>query len=230
MGELFGFFELLGTIAFAVSGAMVAIDRRADVFGVVFLGMTTAIGGGIVRDCLLGVFPAAIFSNRLMLVTAAVCPLLVFLAAWFAGDGYEKRKSTVDTVNNLIDALGLGAFTVTGVRMGLAAGYGSRWFFVAFLGLVTGIGGGLLRDVMTVCTPFVLKKRVYALASIGGALCYLGLNALGLNPTFNGLATVALVFLVRLLATVFRWNLPRIERGGPAKGRAASPERGNPAG
>ena len=142
MGELFSALELLGTVAFAVSGAMVAIDRHADVFGVVFLGMTTAIGGGIVRDGLLGSFPAAIFSNRVTLCTAAGCPLLVFVVAWLTGNGYERRKGMVDMVNNLFDALGLGAFTVTGVRMGLAAGYGGKWFFLVFLGLVTGIGGG----------------------------------------------------------------------------------------
>ncbi len=221
MGELFSMLELLGTVAFAVSGAMVAIDRHADVFGVVFLGMTTAIGGGIVRDCLLGNFPAAIFSNRVTLLTALACPVLVFLIAWVAGDGYERRKGAADTVNNLFDALGLGAFTVTGVRMGLAAGYGDRWFFLVFLGLVTGIGGGLLRDVMTNSTPFVLQKRVYALASIIGAVAYLLLCKIGLTPTLAGMAAVALVFVIRLLATVFRWNLPRIEHSGSAAGSAA---------
>ena len=219
MGELFSALELLGTVAFAVSGAMVAIDRHADVFGVVFLGMTTAIGGGIVRDGLLGSFPAAIFSNRVTLCTAAGCPLLVFVVAWLTGNGYERRKGMVDMVNNLFDALGLGAFTVTGVRMGLAAGYGGKWFFLVFLGLVTGIGGGLLRDVMTNSTPFVLKKRVYALASIGGAVAYLLLCAQGLNETLAGMLTVLLVFAVRMLATVFHWNLPRIEHGSANAGR-----------
>lgn len=215
MGGLFSMLELLGTVAFAVSGAMVAIDRKADVFGVFFLGMTTAIGGGIVRDCLLGQFPPAIFSNHITLITAAVCPLAVFVVAWIAGDSYEKNKKMVDNVNNLIDALGLGAFTVTGVRMGLAAGYTESWFFLVFIGMVTGIGGGLLRDVMTVSTPFVLKKRVYALATICGGILYLVLLKLGLGSTASGMAVVIVVFMIRLLATVFRWNLPRIDHGEP---------------
>ncbi len=211
MGGLFSLIELLGTVAFAVSGAMVAIDRKADLFGVVFLGMTTAIGGGILRDCLLGNVPAAIFSNRPVLLTAALCPLAVFLVAAAAGRSYQRRKALVDAVTNLIDALGLGAFTVTGVRMGLAAGFGDRWFYLVFLGLITGIGGGVLRDVMTGAVPMVLTKHVYALASIVGALDYLLLYCvIGVDGTTSGTLAVLLVFCIRLLATFLHWNLPRV--------------------
>lgn len=214
MGGLFSMLELLGTVAFAVSGAMIAIDRHADLFGVVFLGMTTAIGGGMVRDCLLGSVPPAIFFNRPLLLTAAVCPLLVFVVAAAAGRQYQRNKALVDIINNLVDALGLGAFTVTGVRMGLAAGYTDQWFLLVFLGLLTGIGGGVLRDVMTDCVPIVLTRHVYALASIGGALEYLLLYRAGVDGTVAGMLVVTVVFCVRLLATVFHWNLPRIS--GPA--------------
>ncbi len=222
MGELFSLIELLGTVAFAVSGAMVAIERKADIFGVVFLGMTTAIGGGILRDGLLGNIPAAIFSNRPTLLTAAVCPLLVFAAAWLAGDRYERNRTLIDTINNLVDALGLGAFTVTGVRMGFGGGYGDSWFFVVFLGLLTGVGGGVLRDVLTNATPFVLTKRIYALASIAGALVYLVFQSFGMDSTLNGTLAIGMVFCIRVLATVFRWDLPSVARRNEARAAAAA--------
>ncbi len=211
MGELFSLMELLGTVAFAVSGAMVAIDRRTDIFGVVFLGMTTAIGGGMVRDCLLGNTPPAIFSNGITLATALLCPLVVFVVASIAGPAYHKHKLLVDSINNWVDALGLGAFSVTGVRVVISAGHGDKWFLAILMGMITGIGGGVLRDVMTNSTPFVLTKRVYALASIAGAAYYLFATQLGMDATIAGMSAVALVFCVRVLATVFRWNLPKIK-------------------
>ncbi len=216
MGELFSLMELLGTVAFAVSGAMVAIDREADIFGVVFLGMTTAIGGGMVRDCLLGAVPPAIFDSGITLLTAAVCPLLVFGVALLAGPGYHRHKKLVDSINNLVDALGLGAFSVTGVRMALDAGCGGNWFFVILLGMITGIGGGVLRDVMTNATPFVLTKRIYALASLAGAGYYLLIVNAGVDGTVAGMTAVAVVFCIRLMATVFKWDLPKIKQ--PAGG------------
>lgn len=216
MDELFQVLELLGTAAFAVSGAMVAIDRRADLFGVIFLGMTTAIGGGILRDCLLGRFPAAIFYHWETLAMAFICSLTVFLCAWAAGERYWRRAGLVDQINNLIDALGLGAFSVTGVRIGLEAGCGGRWFFLIFLGMTTAVGGGLLRDVMTISMPFVLTKRIYALASIAGAALYLLLESLGVSRGAGGFGAVAAVFVLRLLATHFHWNLPRIPENSSA--------------
>lgn len=210
MPELFRLLEMLGTAAFAVCGAMVAIDRGADIFGVVFLGATNAIGGGILRDSLLGRLPPVSFTDPVILVLAVGCPLVVFGAAWAAGQRYVRGRATVDTVNNLVDALGLGAFTVAGVRAGLAAATPLPWFFVLFLGLITGVGGGVLRDVMTGSTPFVLKKRVYALASIAGAAAYLGMEALGVPSGLGGWLAVALVFCVRLAATLLHWNLPHL--------------------
>lgn len=211
MGRLFSLVELLGTVAFAVSGAMVAIDRKADLFGVVFLGTTTAIGGGIMRDCLLGNVPPNIFLNRPVLLTAVLCPLVVLLVAAAAGKSYWRHKALVGNITNLIDALGLGAFTVTGVRMGLTAGFADRWLFLVFLGLLTGIGGGVLRDVMTGAVPMVLTKHVYAMASILGAVVYLILFcAVGVDGTASGTLAVLLVFCIRLLATYRHWNLPRV--------------------
>lgn len=115
----------------------------------------------------------------------------------------------IDRVNNIFDALGLGVFTVIGVRAGVAAGYGENAFLCVFLGLLTGVGGGVLRDMMSREIPMVLCRRVYAIASIIGGAAYFLLRT-PLQESTAALTGVILVFAIRMLATHYRWSLPRI--------------------
>ena len=201
--------EVLGTIAFAVSGAMVALQRRLDGFGVLFLGLTTALGGGCLRDVLLGRIPSAMFSHPLYAVVALATALTVFLLAYCRRTGFFGHLEQIDRVNNIFDALGLGVFTVIGVRAGVAAGYGENAFLCVFLGLLTGVGGGVLRDMMSREIPMVLCRRVYAIASIIGGAAYFLLRT-PLQESTAALTGVILVFAIRMLATHYRWSLPRI--------------------
>lgn len=119
---------------------------------------------------------------------------------------YEK-------IMNILDAIGLGAFTVTGIDTGVEAGYGNYHFLIIFLGVITGIGGGILRDIMAGETPYVLKKHIYACASIAGACLY----TLFLEYTRSDLAMVVsalLVIAIRMLASHYRWDLPKIKTDG----------------
>ena len=141
---LFTVLEAIGTVAFAVSGATVALQRRLDVFGVMLLGLTTALGGGCIRDLLLGRTPPVMFSQPLYAIVAIVTSLVVFLLAYFWRGIFFSHMVLIDRVNNVFDALGLGMFTVIGVRAGVAAGYGDNAFLCVFLGLLTGVGGGVL--------------------------------------------------------------------------------------
>lgn len=201
--------EILGTIAFAISGAMVAIEKKVDIFGVLLLGLTTAVGGGILRDVLLGYVPPRIFQSRYILLLALISALIVFLVAYFAGAEYHNKEELVDKINNVFDAMGLGAFTVTGMRVAMNTGT-EDVVFIIFLGVLTGIGGGLIRDLMVDEIPFVLKKYVYAVASICGGLCYWYLLKIGLSDTIAMVISICLVFSMRILATIFRWNLPKV--------------------
>jgi len=201
--------ELLGTVAFAISGAMVAIQKRADIFGVLVLGVTTATGGGLMRDVLLGHLPPRLFENRLYLFVAAGAALAIFLVARVFQEKFLRRAALVDQVNNLFDAVGLGAFTVTGIQTGIAAGYVGNRFLLVFLGVLTGVGGGLIRDLMVMEIPFVLRKRVYALAAIAGGLAYVFSQPLCRSHAVPVTLTLAVVVGLRLLATVFRWDLPK---------------------
>lgn len=202
--------EILGTIAFAVSGAMIAVRKQVDLFGVILLGMTTAVGGGITRDVLLGYTPPRIFQTLPILAIAFVTSLIVFLLAYFSHDMYQKNQQTVDRINNIFDALGLGLFTVMG--MDVAAGTGiENMVILVFFGLVTGTGGGLIRDLMVNEIPYVLKKHVYAVASIAGGIAYYIMGKCNVSETIAVVMAITIVVVLRMLATKYRWNLPRVQ-------------------
>lgn len=209
MSMFFLICEWLGTAAFAVSGAMVAVDKGMDLFGVIFLAMITALGGGTLRDVLIGHFPPRMFTNYQYLLLAVVCALVVFITAGHYKEKYVRSEHDIERVNNVFDAIGLGVFAVSGARIGMEAGFMDNGFLVTFLGMTTAVGGGMLRDVLLHEIPFVLNKRVYAVAAIAGALTYWVVECLFVNPilayTLGWLVTVTL----RMLATIYRWNLPR---------------------
>lgn len=203
--------EILGTIAFATSGAMVAISKKVDVFGVLVLSAITALGGGCIRDILIGTLPPRMFSDYRYVIVATVVALTVFTIAYIFRNLYEKSQKTVDSVNNYVDAVGLGVFTVTGVQVAIESGYKSNAVLAICLGVITGIGGGVLRDVMLGEIPFVLKKRIYALASIAGGVVYYSLSFTSLGRTKSIVIAVAVTFIIRLLATIFKLNLPKVK-------------------
>ena len=205
---LFFVTEMIGTVAFAISGAMIAIERKLDLFGVLFLGATTAIGGGIVRDLLLGQIPPRAFLNYVYMLTAVISAAVIFLLSYLNTTVDNPQPLLNDDLLNFFDAAGLGIFSVIGVQHTINAGFGDNVFFCVFLGMLTGVGGGMLRDVMSQTTPAVLRKHIYALASIAGALCYYYLH-----PYHDGLAilvTTLLVIVIRLLASHYKWTLPRV--------------------
>jgi len=212
---LFFIVEILGTIAFAVSGAAAAIDRRLDVFGVVGLGCVTACGGGILRDTILGQIPPMSFINPVYLTTAAISAVLVFVYTKYRHKritdvhSFGKLRLDLDMPLNVIDAAGLGLFSVIGVQNTVNAGYGDNMFFCIFLGACTGVGGGMLRDMMSSTTPAIFRKHIYAIASIIGAIVYYLL--MDLNRGAAIVVTTVLVTVLRVLATVYRWSLPKIQ-------------------
>ena len=202
-------FEWIGTVAFALAGAMVAVDKRTDLFGVVFLAITTAMGGGIVRDTLMGRFPAAFFTNHTCLILSVISALIVFIIARCCRAYYLKNVEVIDHVNQIFDALGLGAFAVSGTQMAIEAGYADNVVYVIFLGMTTAIGGGIMRDLFLGQIPFVFRKYIYALAAISGAyLCYM-LYMDGLSMTTAMASGLILTFLVRMCAMHYHWNLPK---------------------
>lgn len=202
--------ELIGTCAFAVSGAVLGITKRFDIFGVILSGTVTALGGGIIRDLLLGNLPPAMFRNYIYLIFAVGTSILTFITASILKSKFSENIVIIDRVNNIFDAMGLGVFTIVGINIAESGGFGDNFFFVIFLGMTTGCGGGILRDAIISEVPFVLKKRVYAVASIAGGCVYFLLNRIPAAGEFIPvIAGISVIFLLRIFASVFRWNLPK---------------------
>lgn len=203
--------ELLGTVAFAVSGAMLAVKKQLDIFGILFLGVVTALGGGTIRDLLLGHTPPRMFYNIEYVLVALASALTVFLVVRLThGRGLWSGSGT-DTLLTFSDALGLGIFAVIGTQAGMTAGYGDNPFLCVFLGMVTGVGGGVLRDMMCADIPFVLRKHIYAVAAILGSSMYYLLTVLGLGTATATLVGMSSTVALRLLAWHYRWNLPKAQ-------------------
>ena len=207
--DVFFLMEMIGTVAFACSGAMVAIEKRLDLLGIIVLGETTAVGGGMIRDIIIGIHPPALFVDPIYVIAAFVSVMVLFVAVKYFYQSADILESPMyEAVLNLLDAIGLGAFTVVGIDTAVGAGFGEYKFLMIFLGVITGVGGGILRDMMAGQTPAVLRKHVYACASIAGAVCYVIL----MNYTGEGPAMVVsaiLVTVIRVLARHYKWDLPR---------------------
>lgn len=209
MDEVMFVLELIGAAAFAVSGAMVAIEKRADIFGVLFLAVTTALGGGVIRDVLIGRIPPVMFVSYWYLLISVAAALAVFIDAYLRSEKYKLHLDKLDAVNNIFDAIGLAVFTVSG--MNAAMPVSDNIILVLFVGMCTGVGGGMLRDVMTNTMPKVLRKRVYAVASLLGGGLYYAMYALGANQLVSIGCGMLLIFALRLFATIYKWNLPSVK-------------------
>lgn len=200
-------FELIGAVAFAVSGAALAVKKGMDMFGVAMMGMTTAVGGGILRDILLGITPPAALCDPTQALVAIATSLLVF-AVWKkfrrAGDhrGWEILLLVADSI-------GLGIFSVHGVAVAIRAGYYGNVFLTLLVGMLTGVGGGVLRDLCCMERPYIFTKHVYACASlVGAAVCMLLWSS---DENISMLMGCGVTVGLRICAATFRWSFPKAE-------------------
>lgn len=200
----------IGTVAFAVSGSLVAIGCSLDLFGVMIVGCVTAVGGGMIRDLLIGNIPPQAFLNPYILLVAAVTSIAVFIIAYINRKRFQGFRDTIETINNIFDAVGLAAFSVTGMEVARVAGYADNVVLTITLGVITGIGGGVLRDVLVNEKPYVLTRHVYAVASILGCAVYYGMSVCFDYHVSGTFAAVGLTVLIRLLAAKYHWKLPKI--------------------
>jgi len=204
--------EIIGTIAFASSGAMIGIKKNLDVFGITVLGLCVAVGGGILRDIILGRIPPGAFENPVYAVVALATSLLLFLLVYCKQEILNSRYMWIyEKIMTYCDAVGLGIFTTVGVYTGYEAGYRGE-FFLVFLGVLTGIGGGMIRDVLADTMPFVLYKHVYAVAAMAGAVVCVAFieEHLYIAMTSGSL----IILLIRILAGKYQWHLPKPMRNG----------------
>lgn len=200
--------ELVGTVAFSVSGAMTGLRKNMDLFGVAILGLTTAVGGGMIRDLILGNTPPVMFRDPVYAMVALCTAVIVFLPA--VQRLLDRIHGLYDVLMLWMDSLGLGIFTVVGIQTAYTALEKPGVFLLLFVGVITGVGGGLLRDLFAGDTPYIFVKHFYACASlIGAAVCVVLWGLLG--QTAAVVLGASAVVILRLLAVRFRWSLPRVK-------------------
>lgn len=189
--------DYLGTMAFAVSGALKGVRNGMDIFGVVVLAVVTAIGGGTIRDALLDA-PIFWLTDSTYILLSLLMAIAVFMLF--------RLAQRTERILLVFDAIGLGVFTGIGAMRAADAGLG--FLGIITMGLLTGIGGGLLRDVLAGKVPIVLREEVYASASIAGGLVFAGMLRAGLPEAAALSVAVGLTILIRLLSIFLQWHLP----------------------
>lgn len=192
--------DFIGTLAFAISGIRLASARRFDLFGAYVVGFTTAVGGGTMRDLMLGLTPFWMLNPTYLICTA-------FAVVWVAifGKALIRQNNTWF----LFDTIGLAVFTVTGMERTLALGF-PGWTAI-IMGTMTGAAGGVLRDVFINVEPLIFRKEIYASACVLGGLAYLACGMLGAGNITSGLVCSITVIVMRLLAVKFHLSLPRLK-------------------
>ena len=208
MDTVFFIFEIIGVLAFSLSGALVAMKKEMDIFGACVLGMTTAIGGGIIRDLILGVNPPLAFVNPMHAIIGLAVPAITYLPK--IQKIFARNEHKVQAISIMIaDSVGLGVFTVVGVNASFANIEDPNFFTAVFLGVITGVGGGVLRDVFSMNLPKIFVKHFYACASIVGAIVAFLIEKYFDIPLLASILGATVVITLRFLASFLRWNLPK---------------------
>lgn len=189
--------EILGTLAFAISGIRHAAAKHFDWFGGFVCGFAVAIGGGTLRDVMLGL-PPFWMTSPLYIVCTIVAQIFVI--------SFSKMLKRLDNAWFFFDTLGLASFTITGIQKTIECGY-SFWVAI-IMGCITGAAGGVIRDVLLNKTPVVLRKEIYAMASIVGGLLYWVLTDMNVNMAITGVATFVFIVTIRILAVKYHISLP----------------------
>ena len=192
--------DYLGTVAFAITGASKAIAHKADIFGIIVLASVVGVGGGVTRDVIFGRFPAAFSDPIYVGLTVLVGVVMFFLYAKF------KKQMSIWLV---FDAIGLGVFSILGASIAYQV-VGLEFLPMLFGGMITAIGGGILRDVFVREIPIVFVKEVYAIASIIGIVIFYVLLSSGVDVQIASVIGIIAGTGIRLLAMKYNWNLPKV--------------------
>ena len=215
--------EILGVVSFCISGSIVAIDKEMDFMGVILLALTTTFGGGVFRDLILGRTPAFFVSMHLYVLVGVITSILVFILASAFKRWYVKEEMKINFINNFVDAIGLGAFTITSVNICLDVCPEKGPFLAIMMGMIASVGGGVVRDLFLDRVPNVFRKHIYALACLIGAALYYVLRIYvfpgsEIGEIISSIVGILTVFIIRVLASIFKWNLPKAIRFSELEG------------
>jgi uncharacterized membrane protein YeiH len=194
--------DILGTFAFAVSGALVALDKKFDIFGVIIIAFITAVGGGMLRDILINAHPINWIGDLNYLYTIFSAVIFTFL--------FKSKIAYLSKTLFLFDTIGISVFTLLGLQKGLS--YELHPLVALIMGMISAVFGGVLRDVLTAKVPLIFEKEIYASACLAGGIIYLILNYFRVEENINFIISAAVVVIIRAIVVRFHIELPKIKR------------------
>lgn len=193
--------DILGTFAFAVSGALVALDKKFDMFGVLIIAFVTAVGGGMLRDVLIDAHPINWIGNLDYLYTIFIAVVFTFL--------FKSKIAHLSKTMFLFDTIGISVFTLLGLEKGLS--FNLHPIIALIMGVISAVFGGVLRDVLTNKVPLIFEKEIYASACLAGGVIYLILNYFKVEENINFIISAAVVIIIRAIVVRFHLELPKIK-------------------
>lgn len=193
--------DILGTFAFAISGALVALDKKFDLFGVIIIAFITAVGGGMLRDVLINAHPINWIGDLNYLYTIFTAVIFTFL--------FKSKIFYLSKTLFLFDTIGISVFTLLGLQKGLA--YELHPLVAVIMGMISAVFGGVLRDVLTAKVPLIFEKEIYASACLAGGMIYLTLNYFRVEENINFIISAAVVVIIRAVVVRFHLELPKIK-------------------
>ncbi len=194
--------DILGTLAFAISGASMAMQQKLDIFGVLICAFATAIGGGTLRDMLIGDLPVKWLTNEVIIISILTGTVVAML--------FKQRVMRFTKTLFLFDSLGLGLFTMVGIQKAQAFGFSPG--IAISLGTITACFGGVIRDVLLNSVPLIFRKEIYASACVAGGIIYYLLTWINLSGWVLQAVCIAVIVVIRIIAVTFNLSLPRVSR------------------
>tara|TARA_B110001450_G_scaffold42647_1_gene38873 strand:- start:2109 stop:2732 length:624 start_codon:yes stop_codon:yes gene_type:complete len=199
--ELIYILDILGTFAFAISGALVASDKNFDLFGVIIIAFFTAVGGGMLRDVLIDAHPINWIGDLNYLYTIFVAVVFTFL--------FKSKIAHLSKTMFLFDTIGLSVFTLLGLEKGLSLNLNP--IIALIMGMISAVFGGVLRDVLTNKIPLIFEKEIYASACLAGGMTYLFLNYFNVAQNIIFIISASVIVIIRVIAVKFHLQLPKIK-------------------
>lgn len=199
--NFFSILDLIGTFVFAISGTIAAGEKRLDLFGAAFIGFVTAIGGGTLRDMMIGINPVSWTSSMAYIYVIILAVAITFI---LKEQVFRFRKTLF-----LFDTIGIGVFTIIGVEKALANGINIPVAII--MGILTAVAGGVIRDTLNNEVPLIFKKEIYATACLAGAIVYILLKRIGIQAEANQVATILIIIGIRVVSIKQHLGLPRMD-------------------
>lgn len=209
METILNIVEYIGVISFAISSTVIAIRKRTDIIGALIFALLTSFGGGFIRDLTLGITPRILSDekNAYLILVCVVVSAICFIFAFIPKTAKFLTKHSHNLLIDLTDAIGLSVFCIVGINVAIDVSGGDNIILLVFCGCITGVGGGMLRDICSMEIPFILRKHIYLTPTLIGSIFY-AFTYKHITQIPSMIISIVIIIAIRTLAIIFKWNLP----------------------